>query len=266
MIIFFNVKYSILFCAILGLLFAGSIVTAQERNHIKNTDLKNEILSEGKETIIFSTIAPEYTIEFKQFHSIYSEAFRRLGYNFELRNYPGERAIIEADIGNVDGTAARISYLNESMAYPNLEKVDESIITMEDGAFATNFSIEINGWSSLQGKQYTIGYLKGYKSVEYNLVKFKLRKNAISFSSLKQMIEMQKAGRIDFFVYSGSLIAMERLSTDGKSIIKKIGILEEKLLYPYLNRKHKKLTEDLAVILRIIKTDGSYEKLLKPDE
>ena len=52
----------------------------------------------------------------------------------------------------------------KSNKYPNLIRVEESIVGIKDGAYSTDTSIRINGWESLRGKGFKVGLLKGIKS------------------------------------------------------------------------------------------------------
>jgi hypothetical protein len=54
----------------------------------------------------------------------------------------------------------------KSNKYPNLIRIEESIVGIKDGAYSTDTSIRINGWESLSGKGFKVGLLKGIKSVE----------------------------------------------------------------------------------------------------
>ena len=120
---------------------------------------------EPGKTIVFSTMFTESLSSFHGMLFVYSEAFKRLGWNFRLVSLPGERSIVDANSGAVDGEAARVAHLN-SDNYPNLIQVPEPIMVAKEGAYSTDTSIRINGWESLGGKGFKVGLLKGLKSVE----------------------------------------------------------------------------------------------------
>ena len=102
------------------------------------------------QTIVFTTIFPQSVLFFSEMSTIYTEAFSRMGYGFKLISQPGERAMIDANQGIVDGEAGRISNIDK-IKYANLIMVPYPIVTMKDGAYATDHSININGWESLVG-------------------------------------------------------------------------------------------------------------------
>jgi hypothetical protein len=134
----------------------------------------SENLPEPEKTIVLSTGMPESMAHFPQISGIYSEAFKRLGYRFRLVSLPGERSLVDANIGATDGEALRISHL-DSHKYPNLIQVLEPVKVLKDGAYSVDTSIKINGWESLRGKGYKVGIFKGIKSIEKNC-RYTLRK------------------------------------------------------------------------------------------
>ena len=48
------------------------------------------------------------------------EAFKRVGYGFNLHTLPGKRALFESNEGHYDGEALRIYALTADGKYPNL--------------------------------------------------------------------------------------------------------------------------------------------------
>ena len=224
--------------------------------------VSSEKQKEPEKTIVFGTIFTESISFFNEMSLIYTEAFKRLGYNFKLVNLPGERSMVDANIGAVDGEAGRIAYL-DSNKYPNLIRVGESIIVMKDGAYSADTSITINGWESLRGKGYTVGLLKGIKSVEQKLPQYVEKKNIITLTDFEQCLKMLKVRRIDIFI--GATLAEESalMKSDAYKDIKRVGIVEEKILYPWFHKRHKELVSQLADTLKAMKSEGTFQKLIE---
>ena len=214
-------------------------------------------------TIVFSTVFPEFFEGFEEMKLIYAEAFRRLGYNFNLVSQPAERALIEADSGNVDGEAARISYLNDNNDYPNLVRVAEWLMIIKDAAYATDNTIQVNGWQSLNGKNYVVGALKGLKSVEKWAPRYIKKENIIYFTDIQQGLDMLLAGRIELCII-GTLIENTHLMKQPKyKDIKRVGIVEEKYIHAFMHKKHKDLAYELAATLKAMKKEGAFKRLLE---
>ena len=217
---------------------------------------------EFENTIVFSTIFTESISFFHQMSLIYSEAFKRLGYNFRLVSLPGERALADANSGTVDGEAARVAYL-DSNKYPNLIRVGEPIIVIKDGAYSVDASIRIDGWESLKGKGFKVGLLKGIKSVEQKLPLYVEKKNIVTLTDFIQSLKMLQSRRIDLFIASTLLEESAPMRSDEYKDIKRVGIVEEKICYPWFYKQHKELVSGLADALQAMKADGTFQKLIE---
>ncbi len=244
----FKCKFILLF--ILVAIPSAKIATSQD-------------IAESKKNINLSTPFLESMLVFSQMKLIYTEAFDRIGFGFKLYNNPGERSLIEVGSGNLDGEAARIEYLNKNNDYPSLIRVNESIITLYDGAYAVNTSIKVDGWASLEEADYDIGILKGIKSVEAKLAHHVDKKSVVHLSNTKQLIKMLLARRIDLFIISTQIENSALMESPQTKSIKRVGIAGKKVLYPYMHKKYKDLSFKLAKTLKAMKKDGAYEKLLK---
>jgi polar amino acid transport system substrate-binding protein len=216
-----------------------------------------EIPLKENQGIVLTTIFPKSVPFFLKMSRIYTEAFRRMGYGFRLISQPGERAMIDADQGVVDGEAGRISNIDRKK-YPNLIRVPYPITTMKDGAYSTDHSIKINGWESLAGKPYKVGLLKGIKSVEQKLLLYVDKANIVTLSDPEQCMKMLKAGRIDIFI-GGSQIENATFMQSGiYKQIRRVGIVETKTLYPWLHKRHENLVKPLAETLKTMKSEGWF--------
>jgi polar amino acid transport system substrate-binding protein len=219
--------------------------------HIGETN-GTESQPKPKKTIVFATIFLENMSFFSEMSLIYAEAFKRLGYNFKLVNLPGERAMVDANSGVVDGEAGRIAYI-DSNKYPNLIRVAEPIIVMKDGAYSADTSIKINGWESLRGKGFKVGLLKGVKSVEQKLPKYVEKENIVTLTDFEQCLKMLQARRIDVFIGATLVEESALMRSDKYNDIKRVGIIEEKALYPWFHKRHKDLVPKLADTLKTMK-------------
>ena len=209
------------------------------------------------QTIVFTTIFPQSMAFFSKMSTLYTEAFKRMGYGFKLISQPGERAMIDANQGIVDGEAGRISIIDKDK-YPNLIMVPYPIVTMKDGAYSTDYSIKINGWGSLAGKPYKVGLLKGIKSVEKNLPHYVDKTNIVTLSDVEQCMKMLQAKRIDLFIVGTQIEDSTLMQSGAYKEVKRVGIVETKVLYPWLQKRHKNLVRPLAETLEMMKLEGRF--------
>ncbi|MGW8193015.1 MAG: substrate-binding periplasmic protein [Desulforhopalus sp.] len=210
------------------------------------------------QTIVFTTIFPPSMPFFRTLFDIYTEAFGRMGYKFMLISQPGERAMIDANQGVVDGEAGRIMDI-ESKKYPNLIRVPQAIVTMQDGAYAIDDSITVEGWESLTGKPYTVGLLKGIKSIEQKLPLYVDKNHIVTLGSIDQAVEMLRARRIDIFIVGTQIEDLAVMKSGDSGMIKRLGIVETKTLYPWMHKRHKHLVQPLAETLRVMKSEGVFD-------
>jgi polar amino acid transport system substrate-binding protein len=209
------------------------------------------------QAIVFTTIFTPSMHYFSKISDTYAEAFRRMGYGFKLISQPGERAMIDANLGIVDGEAGRISSIDKQK-YANLIMVPHPITTMQDGAYATDPSIKINGWESLRGKPYKVGLLKGIKSVEQKLPLYVDKKNIITLSDPEQCLKMLLAKRIELFIVGTQIEHATYMQSGVYKEVKRVGIVETKVLYPWLHKRHKNLVRRLAETLKTMQSEGRF--------
>ena len=209
------------------------------------------------QTVVFTTIFPPNMPFFSKMSATYTEAFRRLGYGFKLIGQPGERAMIDANQGIVDGEAGRIKNIDRQR-YANLIRVPQPIVTMQDGAYAIDDSIKIDGWESLVGKPYKVGLLKGIKSVEQQLPLYVDNNQIVTLSGVEQCIKMLKAKRIDIFIVGTQIEDTVYMKNGAYKEVKRVGIVETKVLYPWLHKRHQSLVQPLADTLKAMKSQGRF--------
>jgi hypothetical protein len=242
----------------------GDLASPPLANHPSHTPhLSAPVISQR--TIVFSTIAPPTLAWFNEYRLIYTEAFKRLGYDFEMIFQPGERALVDADNGQVDGEAGRIADLNPT-DYPNLIRVEEPIDIALDTAYSTDATIRVQGYDSLKGKGYVIGLFRGIKSVEQKLPRYVRREDIVVLGNLEQSLAMLADRRIDLFISADWIERSEILTQDRFKQIKRVGILETKTLYPWLLRRHADLAPKLAETLKQLKREGFFPQPVRSGE
>jgi ABC-type amino acid transport substrate-binding protein len=193
------------------------------------------------------------------FELVCNDAFGRLGYDVEIRNYPPLRASREADAGRIDGEIARS--LSYGDTHPALVRADEPIVTVRVAAFATNPALHVDGWSSLKGKPYRVTYRAGYQ-----LFKAKLEA-ALPAAQLNGVIDGQAGmqrlalGLADLYVDTNDYgqMLIEKMP-ERYDKVRVAGWLEQLPLYFYLYQRHAALAPRLAAVLRQMRADGVLDR------
>lgn len=177
------------------------------------------------------------------------EAYRRLGHQLQIAKIPGERSLILASAGDVDGDLFRVGRIEHE--YKNLIKVPVNLLTFEIVVFTKGKIFPVIDWSSLI--PYTVGYRRGIKAVEYRLHE---RIKTISAATYEPVFRMLEAGRCDV------VVASRASGNEAIDVLKLKGIfaLESPLikesLYHYLHVKNKDLVAPLTKVLKQMEKEG----------
>lgn len=209
--------------------------------------------------VVFSMGLPEEDPLYKEVEKLYSEAFTRLGYSFELITAPTKRSLIDADSGVVDGDAARMYNVNKKNNYPALIRVEEPIRRVRLAVYSNKTSLSINSWDDLKGLN--IAYIEGVKFLEEKLAPYNVDRNVATFFKPAVIFKKMLDGEVDVYIDREGVIE-SALEQEELTDIVQIAILEEADLYPYLHKSNRHLLDSLAEVLREMKSDGKFEELL----
>lgn len=199
---------------------------------------------------------------FRFYELLYSEAFKRLGFTFTYKVYPSKRSSVMANDGEVDGEPQRAG--NYADTYPNMIRVDEPSFTNRVVAFATDPSIRLNSWDSLRDTPYRVDYRIGSLISEQELPRRVDPKLLTAVPTVEQILKKLKFQRTDIYVDMEWAVLPVLQSAEFKEAgIVRVGILSTNLSYPFVHKKHAALAPRLAVVLRQMKQEGVYDRLLK---
>ncbi|MGB0129160.1 MAG: transporter substrate-binding domain-containing protein [Rhodocyclaceae bacterium] len=252
-------------------LFQAAVPRRQQIRLNEKTDMHFPSLGRGLSVLILGfffvttafadgqtiTVSTNNTpLDRKTLESISQTAFRRLGMDFKLVSLPSERSLTSANLGEVDGEGLRVAGLENQ--YPNLIQVPERYVRISFVAFAKDATINLdNGWDSL--KPYRVAFITGWKMFEANASGAKIVNKV---DKAEQLFQMLDSGRVDLALYT---------KADGVSLVRNLGLsaiapvspaLKDVDMYLYLNRKHAALVPKLAQVLREMKADGTYNRIL----
>jgi len=186
---------------------------------------------------------------------IMREAYRRLGIKLVVHNLPGERTLVYANDGKMDGELYR--KLGMEREYPNLMIVPVPLQTYEIVIFSHGTSFVVNGWESL--RPYTLGYVRGIKIVGENTHGMRVE----PVPTMPLAFEKMMMGRTDLVLgnRSSGMAVIKSLNLEG------VTVLEPPLasfpVYHYLNKKHEALVPELTRVLRQMQADKTIERIQK---
>lgn len=176
-------------------------------------------------------------------YSTLKAAYAKHGITIELRPLPGQRGLIEANAGRIDGELIRATIVEKTNK--NLIRVTPAVAEIKILAFAKNPKVKVpDGWPSLA--PYNIVLVNGIKISE-QATKGMNRQFA---NNLKAAFTMVNMGRADVTVANeatGLKIIADQGFTDIRPIKPPIA---RTLLYHYLHVKHRDLAEKISRTLQ----------------
>jgi len=190
---------------------------------------------------------------------IYAEAFRRLGYDYSSRSYPGERGILLAEEGEVDGLVHRAAGFEAK--HPTLIRVPESVGSAVMVACTLRPDLQLSGWDSLRGLPLEVDYWRNIHYIGNKLRPIIPPERLEEVSSQESGLRKLLAGHSDLFITIGEVVdhflAQPEFAGKGLRIA---GEMDRMELYPYLAPQHRNLAPRLAETMRQMKAEGLFEQ------
>ncbi len=189
---------------------------------------------------------------------IYDEAFRRLGYGFELLGVPAKRASALAGHGQIDGEISRAA--NYGYTHPNMVLVSVSPLSAQLTAFTAQPLPLQDGWDSLPRTGLRIEYRAGVATSEEELSR---RIDGAYLSSVTTtVLGLRKLtiGRTDIYIDSEEAVEQATLKPEFQSTkIHKVALMTSVPVHAFLHKKNAALVEPLAAMLTTMKREGRIE-------
>jgi polar amino acid transport system substrate-binding protein len=196
---------------------------------------------------------------------IFTEVFRRLGYELQYDGYPAARASAMSDAGEIDGEISRV--LEYQMTHPNMIRVDQVLYSTNFVAFAVKPGIVLHGWKSLQNTTYNVEYRRGVELSESELPLVVALEHLSKVATAEQGLKKLIMARTDLYVdvEFTTVEAMKRLDPVefDVSAVYQAGIMQEVAAYAYLHKKHAALVPKVAEVLKAMKQEGLFESYRK---
>lgn len=214
--------------ALLSVLLACCFATAQAR----------EVITLGKSNGAMGTIA----------EAVLREAYRRVGIELAIKEFPAERALNEANRGILDGELSRMAGIEAR--YPDLVRIPVAINRIEGMVYTNRADFRVDGWDSL--RPYLIGVRIGIKFAEDGTHGMRVQRVPTN----EQLFSKLELGRTDIVVST---------RTEGEAMIRRLKTRHVRALEPplltidlfhYLHRKNQDLVPRLTDTLRQMEREG----------
>ena len=211
--------------------------------------------------VLGGTIGTKGSPEGRWLGLIYTEAFRRLGYDFVYKGYPAKLSSKMSDDGTIDGEIHRVRDYGE--AHPTVIRVSEPHFSIRFSAYSKKSDISLESWRSLRETKYRVGYRAGVKKTETTLPLFVDSNRLVSSPNIIQALRKLAKGSIDIYIDTEMPVdtALENNNDLRKLGIRRVGVVESITTHAFLHKKNRYLVPKLAAILRKMRKEGMIERL-----
>lgn len=193
---------------------------------------------------------------FHAYTQLYQQAFKSLGYDFEMLQRPLARVYADLTRGAADGDCARVKRLSEITGTQQFVRVDALVADASVDILSYNDSIQYVADDDLRSGAYRIGILRGDMAIADKLQSMGVEVEKLG--SAVMGIKMLYGGRLDLFLVVAPRVdaAMETIPDIPPP--NKVGEAMRLKVYPYLSLKHANLASPLAEEIRKILEDRNH--------
>lgn len=188
----------------------------------------------------------------ERFFPLISAIYKQIGVEVEFTLLPSERALSSVNAGNFAAEVGRIR--DTSGKYPNLEYSTESLLDVHLVAMIKKGS-KITLLAPEDLRKYRVGYVIGMSVAESYNSQHELK--AFSVATHDQLAQMLESNRLDV-----ALMGTAFITSPVYQVGEEIQVLSTASVYHMFNKQFAHLAPQFDKVLRAMKMDGRYEKLL----
>jgi len=218
--------------------------------------------AEPEKTIVLGVTEPALKSPQVQFAKrIYNDIFEDLNYKLKIEALPSIRLAIQTKIGAIDGELIRMSGYGNT--HPHLTRVDEPIFEFVVAIYSNDKHLNVASWGSLEGLN--VGYRRGVKVVENELIKVLKESDLVQFTDVPRALRMLSMKRLDAYVGVESITDDYLMSQPEKIVSNIFKVLKPKedSAHLFLGEKFSFLASKISIALKNMKHSGRYDEIKK---
>jgi len=219
---------------------------------------------EPRKTITLGVTAPALKSTQVQFAKrIYNDIFEDLSYKLKLEVLPSIRLAMQTKSGFIDGELIRMSSYGKT--HQHLTRVDEPIFEFVVAIYSNNKHLNVVSWDGLKGL--SVGYRRGVKVVENELINALKENDLVQFTDVPRALRILSMKRLDAYVGVESLTDeyLIHQSEKIKSNIFKVSKPKEDSAHLFLGEKFSFLAPKISIALKNMKRSGRYDEIKKQE-
>jgi len=201
--------------------------------------------------------SPQVQLAKKIFHHIFEE----LDYELKVEVLPSIRLAKQTETGAIDGELIRMSGYGGTR--PHLTRVDEPIFEFTVALYSNDAQLKVASWRDLKGLN--VGYRRGVKVVENELIKILNKNDLFQFTDVPYALKKLSLKRIDTYIGVESLTDeyLIRQPEEVVSNIFKVSKLKEESAHLFLGTSISYLAPEISKALKKLKLSGRYDEIKK---
>ncbi|MBL4666006.1 MAG: transporter substrate-binding domain-containing protein [Sneathiella sp.] len=210
-----------------------------------------EEVPEKRSIVLSGIIGDEFSLLMA---NIIEVVYERLGYDVDMRLFPGKRALLKSSTGQVDGEVGRMFKVGK--LYKNLVRIPTPFIFLNPSVFAIKHQVRINSKEDLEN--YRSGVLRGIIFSD-NLTKNYPRTFG---NNMVQLFGMLVDDRVDLIIaaeVTGKLVVATNFPDKGIRL--EMGSLLEIPLYHYVHKRNSHLVPVLDLAIKEMLESGEVERM-----
>lgn len=208
-------------------------------------------LAFGVESLVFGTNNGDIVANFSS--SVLKSAYQKMKIEISIKEAPPKRALMNANLGKVDGELHRIEGLQKK--FSDLREVSVPVVQLEWVLFSKKHKFVVQGVDSL--KPYSVSTRRGIVFAE-KMVEVAKRHHLVN--DWKQALLTVNGGRIDLALLPRilGLVALKETPMDVYSLEPPIKTI---YLYHYLHKKHESLVPQVTKVLEEMRDSGEIKRI-----
>lgn len=214
------------------------------------------------DTIVLGVTAPALQSSQVQLaKKIFSHIFEELDYELKVEVLPSIRLAKQTETGAIDGELVRMS--NYGDTHPHLTRVDEPIFEFSVAAYTNDADLNIASWEDLKGLN--VGYRRGVKVVENQLITIFNKDDLVQFTDIPYALKILSLNRLDAYI-GVEFLTDELLIKQPEKIVSnifKISNLKKESAHLFLGNRISYLAPMISAALKKMKLSGRYHDIIE---
>jgi len=215
-----------------------------------------------EKTIVLGVTAPALKSSQVQFAKrIFSDIFEDLNYKLQIEVLPSIRLARQTETGAIDGELIRMSGYGNT--HPYLTRVDEPIFQFVVAIYSNNEHLNVANWEDLKGLN--VGYRRGVKVVENELIKVFKKSDLVQFTDVPYALKKLSMKRLDAYVGVEFLTDEYLIRQPEKTASHIFKVLKPKKesAHLFLGKNVSFLAPEISIALKKMKVSGRYDEIKK---